>query len=202
MSKTLLSGYTLVLTLALSNHAMAYDINEHLSIGGVLAGAIQCQSVSDAPGVSNACEGAAPLQLEMSFRPTLADEIFFKFGFAAGNGLNEVTPFLIAPWAATLEDDVKDINGRNRDYLLTAWYKHTFSISDSQNLGATLGIIDATHYLDENAYANDEYTQFMNSALTNGPNVFLPSYDLGGVLEWDSGSWYFSWGADEYWRKR
>ncbi len=167
----------------------AYEINEQLSIGGVLAGAIQCQNLSDAPGFSNTCEEAVPFQPELSFRPTEADEVFFKLGFAAGNGMNGKSPFVIAPWAADLEDDLKSINGRNRDTLLTALYKHTFNYGDGHSLGATFGIIDATDYLDENAYANDEYTQFMNSVLTNGPNVFLPSYDIGVALEWDNGPW-------------
>jgi len=168
---------------------LAYEINDQLSIGGVLAGANQCQDISDAPGFSNTCEGAVPVQLEVSIRPTTADEVFLKLGYAAGNGMNGNSPFVIAPWAADLEDDLKNINGRNRDNLLTAWYKHTAIISDEHSVGFTFGIIDATDYLDENGYANDEYTQFMNSALTNGPNVFLPSYDMGAVLEWDNGSW-------------
>lgn len=181
---------SVVLALAIiSTPAAAYDVNEQLSIGGVLAGTIQCQNVSDAPGFSNTCESAIPFQPEMSFRPTAADEVFFKLGFAAGNGLNAESPFVIPSWAAPLEDDLKNINGRNRDTLLTAWYKHTFNESDNTRISATFGIIDATAYLDENAYANDEYTQFMNAALTNGPNVFLPSFDIGAALEWDSGPW-------------
>ncbi len=167
--------------------ASAYAINDRLSVGGVLAGAIQCQRLSGAASDENACKGAAPFQPEVSFRPTENDEIFVKFGFAAGNALNNRSPFAISPWAADLEDDLKNINGRGRNNLLTAWYKHIFNLGDNNSLGATVGIIDATDYLDENAYANDEYTQFMNPALTNGPNVFLPSYDLGVALEWDSG---------------
>ena len=132
--------------------------------------------------------GAVPVQPQVSVKPTETDEIFFKFGFAAGNGLNnEKHLFTLAPWAADLEDDVKNINGRNRDYLLTAWYKHTFSFGEGHTLGFTGGIIDATDYLDENRYANCEYTQFMNEALVNGPNAFLPSYDIGGALEWEIG---------------
>ncbi len=169
--------------------ALAYEINDKLSIGGVLSGAIQCQDVSGAPGSSNACEGAVPFQPELSFRPSDADEVFFKLGFAAGNSMNKKSPFVIAPWAAALKDDVKNINGRNREDLLTAWYKHTFIISDHHSFGTTMGIIDATDYLDENAYGNDEFTQFMNPALTNGPNVFLPSYDIGVAVEWDIGPW-------------
>jgi len=185
-----LTGFIVALSLPMiAIPAVAYEINEQLSVSGVLAGVIQCQDLSDAPGSSHSCEGAAPFQPEVSFRPTGADEVFIKLGFAAGNGLNKTSPLALAPWAADLEDDVKDINGHNRNYLLTAWYKHTFTVGDDQSLGTTLGIIDATDYLDENAYANDEYTQFMNSVLTNGPNVFLPSYDAGVALEWDAGPW-------------
>jgi len=187
MNKIIQSA-ALVLTIN-STPVFAYDINEQLSIGGVLAGAIQCQNVSDAPGFSNTCKSAVPFQPEMSFRPTATDEVFFKLGYAAGNGINVKSPFNISPWAAVMEDDLKNINGRNRDTLLTAWYKHTFNVSNNTSLGATFGIIDATSYLDNNAYANDEYTQFMNAAMTNGPNVFLPSFDIGAALEWDNGPW-------------
>ena len=155
-----------------------------------MAGAGQCQSLSDTDA-DDECRGGLPFQPEFSIRPTESDEFFAKFGFAAGNGLNEASPFVIAPWAADLEDDVKNINGRNRDYLLTVWYKHTASFSAENHLGATFGIIDATDYLDDNAYSNDEYTQFMNGALVNGPHVFLPSYDAGAVAEWDVGAWSF-----------
>ena len=140
-------------------------------------------------GEDNKGRGAIPFQPEFSFQPTEQDEIFAGFGFAAGNGLNGVTDLNLAPWAADLEDDVKDINGRNRDYLLTVWYKHTFEFGKSNALGLTGGIIDSTAYVDENAFANDEYTQFMNEALVNGPNGFAPSYDIGGAVEWELGSW-------------
>jgi hypothetical protein len=161
--------------------ALAYEINDKLSIGGVLAGAYQYQFVDND---ENKGRGAVPFQVEMSFTPDEKNEFFAKFGFAAGNGLNDQTSFTLAPWAADLEDDVKDINGRNRDYLLTVWYKYTFRLSEEHTLGFTGGIIDATDYLDENVYANDEYTQFMNESLVNGPHAFVPSYDIGGALEW------------------
>lgn len=125
----------------LSLNASAYDINEQFSVGGVVAGAVQCQVLSGAPDASNTCKGGAPFQLEVSLRPTDADEVFFKLGFAAGNAFNEITPFVIPPWAAVLEEDVKDINGRNRDYLLAACINiHSVSlmIIASEQLSASL----------------------------------------------------------------
>lgn len=185
MKNKAIFGLALVMPLQYTT-AHAYDVNDSLSLGGVLAVTLQCQNVSHAPGVDDACRTAAPLQPELSFRPTPVDEVFLKLGFAAGHGINDITPFAIAPWAADLEDDVKDINGRGRDHLLTAWYKHTFQFADHHQLGATFGIIDATDYLGENAYSNDEYTQFLNPAFTNGSSGFLPSYDLGVALDWDA----------------
>ena len=163
------------------------EIADKITFSGVIAGAYQYESVSGPSEADDFGRGAMPVQGEVSIKPTASDEIFFKLGFAAGNGLNtENHPFVLAPWAATLEDDVKNINGRSRDYLLTAWYKHMFSFAEKHTLGITAGIIDATDYLYENRYANDEYTQFMNEALVNGP-AFLPSFDIGGALEWEIG---------------
>jgi len=174
----------------MAGSGFGYEINDKFSIGGIIAGIGQYQSISDAP---QDCEsegrGLILFEPEISFTPTDNDELFVKFGFGAGNCLDGEgrSPFMIAPWGGNVQDDYKDINGRNRDYLLTAWYKHTFSFSEDYSLGLTGGIIDATDYMDENAFANDEYTQFMNEALVNGPNAFLPSYDIGGAVEWEIG---------------
>ncbi len=167
-------------------HGGAMEVTDKFAIGGILAGAYQYQDVSDAPGLENTGRSGLAFQPEISFTPTDNDEIFAKFGFGAGNALNDGTsPFTLVPWAADLEADVENINGRERNYLLTVWYKHTFQFDKEHSLGFSGGLIDSTDYLDKNAYANDEYTQFMNEALTNGPNLFGPSYDIGGALEWD-----------------
>ena len=173
----------------------AYDLTEGFAINALLAGAGQCQDAAarlpaenhDDGGrldtFGNICRGGMPVQFELDFMPTENDEFFAKLGWAAGNGLNTASPFQLAPWAADLEDDVQDINGRGRDYLLAAWYKHNFDLGGENSIGATLGIIDTTAYLDGNAYANDEYTQFMNEAFVNAANYNLPSYDAGAALE-------------------
>ena len=169
--------------------ARPYEIGEMLSIEGVLAGAVQYREVSDERSeFGDVARWAAPFQPEISFTPTENDEFFLKFGFAAGKGLGKVTPsFSLSPWAADLEEDVKDINGRNRDYLLTAGYKHKFRFRKDHYIEVSAGIIDATEYVDQNRYANDEYTQFMNQALVNGPGGFAPSYDVGAAVEWEIG---------------
>ena len=164
-----------VLSLCLGNHAVAYEVTDKISVGGIVAGSYQYQSVSNASGFDDKDRGALPVQAEVCFTPTQDDEIFTKLGFGTGNGLKEgVSPFMLSPWAADKEDDVEDINGRSRDYLLTAWYKHTFRFGQDHTMGITGGLIDATDYVDGNAYSNDEFTQFMNEALVNGPNNLVP----------------------------
>jgi porin len=175
----------LALVLFLHGSVWGYDLTEKFSIGGIIGGAYQYQWLD---GDDDKGRGAVVFQPEFSFRPNDNNELFAKFGFGAGNGLNGVTNLRLLPWAAPLEDDYKDINGRNRDYLLTAWYKYTFNFGESNALGLTGGIIDSTDYVDENAYANDEFTQFMNEALVNGPNGFFPSFDIGGAAEWEVGN--------------
>lgn len=180
--------------------AHAYDITDSFSINAVLAATGQCQDPSarlpaedyDESGLLDAfddeCRGGMPFQVELEFNPTDRDQFFAKLGWAADNGLNPVSPFRLAPWAADLEDDVEDINGSGRDYLLTAWYRHAFSLGSDSEVGATFGLIDSTDYLDGNEYANDEFTQFMNEVFVNSGIYSLQSYAPGATLEGVFGS--------------
>ncbi|MGF1615158.1 MAG: carbohydrate porin [Gammaproteobacteria bacterium] len=166
---------------------MGEDGETRFKLGGVMAGIYQYQLLDRDDGGRDQGAGGFAFQPELSFRPTAQDELFVKFGFAADNGLNDKTPLSLGTWGGDFEDDVRGIGGRDRDYLLTAWYKRSFEFSESHQLALTGGLVDATDYLDQNVYSKDEYTQFMNPALVNGPNAFLPSYDIGGVVEWLSG---------------
>ncbi len=167
----------------LDSPAQAYDINEWFSINGIVAGAVPCQELSRDEDDNHTCRGGLPFQPRISIKPSNRNELHAKLGFAAGNGLNPISPFVLEPWAADLEDDVKDINGSGRDYILTAWYKHTIKFGKERSLGLAGGIIDSTDYIDANAYANDEFKQFMNEVFVNDPVSFLPSYDIGGSVD-------------------
>jgi porin len=160
----------------------AYDINDKFSLESTLTGIYQYGDWN-AEDVDDTGRGAGILNLGANFHPTSIDEFYVRLCFAAGNALNDIAPFSLAPYGGDLEDDLKNINGRNRDYLLEAWYKHTFALSESAPLGITGGIIDSTAYIDDNKFANDEFSQFMNDIFVNSTLANLPSYDLGGVAE-------------------
>lgn len=172
-----------------ANQVAAFDLGQSGTVHAVAAASLQCQLIGEGSRGVDACRGAAPLQPELEWHPSARDRLHLKLGFAAGNGLSEVSPFTLSPWAADLEADTRDINGSGRNYLLTVWWRHHFELSPPFGLATTLGLIDSTDYLDNNAYANDEYTQFMNEALVNGPNAFLPSYDPGAAIELEAGRW-------------
>lgn len=158
-----------------------------ISLHGVMVGNFQSLEVQNpAPEVEDGSRGVFVFQPEVTVQRSDHSEFFFKFGFAGGNGVAALSPFVLSPWAADAEDDVKNINGRNRDYLLNAYYKHALSLKNTRWELAG-GIIDATDYLDENAFSNDEFSQFMNESLVNGANVFAPSYDLGGAVRFNGG---------------
>ncbi len=67
------------------------------------------------------------------------------------------------------------------------WYARTFDLPGNSTLKTTLGIIDATAFIDQNRFANDELTQFMNEAFVNNPLANLVSYDYGVAVEWSKG---------------
>jgi len=164
-----------VLIVVISN-SYAYDLTDKFSIGGIMAGVYQGQWVD---GDDNRDRGAFNFEPEFSFRPNDNNEIFAKFGFGAGNGLSADRLVQIH-----VQFCRKPFPGADRRYHR----RHGLCGRKCHSLGLTGGIIDATDYVDENAYANDEFTQFMNEALVNGPNGFFPSYDGGGAAEWEIGN--------------
>ena len=126
----------------------AKELTDKLSLNGVISGALQCQQLSANSTGEDACKLGIPFQPELTYRPSRQDSLFLKLGFAAGNGLNDVSPFNISPWGADLHDDVINVSGSGRNYLLEAWYEHVFEMGHNQSIGLTLGIISASEFLD------------------------------------------------------
>nr|VFK53489.1 MAG: porin [Candidatus Kentron sp. TUN]VFK54832.1 MAG: porin [Candidatus Kentron sp. TUN] len=176
---------TALFTAALSFSASAHDITDNFSVGATITGVLQHGEFSDA-SIKDQSQGTVVTDINVNFQPTDQDEFDLVVSFASGNGLNTVSPYSAhPPYADDLEDDLENINGRKRDYLLTAWYKHTFALSEDTSLGLTGGIIDATGYVDDNEYANDGVGQFMNQAFVNNTLMVPPAFDTGIAGELD-----------------
>lgn len=94
-----------------------------------------------------------------------------------------------------------DFASREAINIIELWYQQ--AISDTLQL--RIGKLDMTGCFghlacpvsfDGNQYANDENTQFLNSALINNPTIPFPDYGLGAILHWDPFEhWYLSFGA-------
>lgn len=173
--------------------AVAYDVTDKLSLEVTGTGIFQYGDFKHTDSrIDDRSSGAVVVDLLGDFHPTDRDEFQVLLSYASGNAFNNDAAqagFTLAPFADDLEDDLRNINGRNRDALLTAWYKHTFG-NKNRSTGLTGGIIDSTAYLDDNAFANDELSQFMNDIFVNNTLLNLPSYDNGGAVEFNSGKWH------------
>ncbi|MCK4463991.1 MAG: carbohydrate porin, partial [Candidatus Omnitrophica bacterium] len=62
--------------------------------------------------------------------------------------------------------------------VVEVWYEHYFF---DKQLAITAGKIDATCYLDQNEYANDETTQFLGRIFKNSPAIEWPADNNLGI---------------------
>ncbi|MEN8152136.1 MAG: carbohydrate porin [Planctomycetota bacterium] len=164
---------------------------DRLSLSGIAVAVYQYAFMDD--DYDDLGRGAFSVEPVISYQLSEDGMFLMHFGFGAGNGLAAESPFTQAPWKGDVEDDFTDINGRNRDHFMRAWYRHSFALGESEDDGTvavTGGITDSTDYVDGNAYANSELTQFMNSTFVNSHAGFLPAYDLGVAVEADFDGWY------------
>jgi porin len=160
------------------------SIEDRLTIGGIMAGTYQFQSASG----ENVDGGVVTVRPTIEFELSDRDLLHLTFGLAGGNAINDVSSFALSPLAKDVEQDLRDVNGSGRDYIQTAWYQHTTEFGGG-SLAIVGGIIDSTEYLDQNAFANDQYTQFMNEAFVNAPVGFYQSYSPGVALAWTDETW-------------
>jgi len=173
--------------------AHAERLSEALALDIVATGVYQAgelEPASDEDELTGVVDGT------LTFQPSDADTFSATASFAENNALNDEAPVSLAPFADDLEDDLENISNRDRDYLLTAWYRRSMNFSGQSGVAVTAGLIDTTAYLDQNAYANDEVGQFMNDIFVNNTLLNLPSYDLGAAAEVSLAG---DWSANAVW---
>jgi hypothetical protein len=181
--------------MVLSFPASSIEFGEFVTIDAALRGIVQHGRYNNATNekgesLDRETGGAAIGDLEIDISPTSRDTFWTRLRFARGNSLNNIGGIKINPYNGPLEDDVRNINDSGRNYLLEVWYRHTFSPGGDTSLAVTGGIIDSTNYIDENRYANDENSQFMNPVFATPDNsIGSPSYDPGGVLQLYANQW-------------
>lgn len=103
--------------------------------------------------------------IALSFEPIRDGSVFLRAhageGDGADYGLDDTTA--LHADLNTLNDDNPEEGGID---LLEAFYEHHFL---DEVLGITFGKTEGLRFLDGNAFANDEYTQFVGKAFVNNP---------------------------------
>lgn len=177
----------------LSSYAL--ELRDNMSVSGTVTGVYQwlkfTKGYVDEVDSKKKDRGSSVIDFNVSYKPNEEGMFFLRASFAKGNGLKEVSPFILSPNSDDLSGDLKNINGHKRDHLLELWYGHKFEIREDMYLKIQGGIIDSTAFIDENVYANSEINQFMNAALVNNPIANRPTYDLGAVIEIEWDRFYF-----------
>jgi hypothetical protein len=185
------------LLLAAPAAAAGFEVNDQVDITTAFRGLVQLGDYASAHGsggkpLDTATGGAGILDLTASFQPTAADKLFAWGRFAAGNGLNGTGGLALDPYGDPLANDLTDINGSGRNYLLEAWYRHTFPIGAKRSLAATAGIMDSDDFIGGNEYTDEEDTEFMNEGFGYSGTDIFPAYTPGSGLRMDLGQWVLS----------
>ncbi len=174
-------------------HASIATADENpFTFDATATGVLQSGIFDDAAGMDgvelgDTTRGSLVIDMEGTAALGHSGTAYASASLAEGNGVDGVGGVSVRVNADDLEDDVKDINGSGRDYLLEAWYAHHFDIGSSTGLELTGGVIDAARFIDANRVANDENHQFMNEVFVN--RFFLPSYDPGAAVSVTGSGW-------------
>jgi len=149
-----------------------------VAISGVARGGVQ-QVINGRDG-QNKLFGEGSLDVTFLARPMARTTLFVDLEAIAGPGPDQRLGSL-----SRVNTDAETLGGQ--DEKLTArevWLGLRF-INDRLDLFG--GKLDATNYFDRNAFANDETSQFLNSALKNNPLLKQPPNGPGAVVRWDAG---------------
>ena len=182
-------------SIAFSWPVFSFELGKVVTIDAAVRGIIQHGRYNNATNkdgepLDEETGSAAIGDIEIDISPTPRNTIWTRLRFAKGNALNDVGGIELSPYNGPLEDDIKDINGSGRNYLLEVWYRHTFSPGPNTDFSVTGGIIDSTNYIDENRYAGDEDSQFMMPPFATPDNTIgTPSYDPGIAFELHGNQW-------------
>ena len=169
MRKVVLGMLCLAVTMCLAGSVYAEETNflEGLTIGGGIT--LNLQNLQNA----NKAEDGDGNPLDENKTPTLGEysvdlTIEKKFD-------DENTAFIhLETGRGDINYYLNSVAGVNRDAddsgvvsVTEAWFEHKFT----DKFAVTAGIIDPTGAVDDNAYANDETTQFLGSMFRNAANI-------------------------------
>jgi hypothetical protein len=146
--------------------------------------------VDAAMGTQFARRTAGSLDASRSAYALASADLFFTAGlaqytvfFADIVGLSGSPPDTQIPSLTLLNGYTARLVAQNELNLREAWLRTELF---GQRLALTAGRLDLTNYFDQNAFANDESTQFLSDALVNNQMLGLSSNGTGVATEFDA----------------
>ena len=145
--------------------------------------------VDAAMGTQYARRTAGDLEANRTAYALASADLFFTAGiaqytifFADIVGLSGSPPDTEIPSLTLLNGYTARLVTQNQLNLREAWLRTELF---GQKLALTAGRLDLTNYFDQNAFANDESTQFLSDALVNNQMLGLSSNGTGVATEFD-----------------
>jgi hypothetical protein len=145
--------------------------------------------VDAAMATQYARRSAGDLEANRSAYALASADLFFTAGlaqytvfFADIVGLSGSPPDTEIPSLTLLNGYTARLVAQNQLNLREAWLRTELF---GQKLALTAGRLDLTNYFDQNAFANDESTQFLSDALVNNQMLGLSANGTGVATEFD-----------------
>jgi carbohydrate-selective porin OprB len=136
------------------------------------------QSTHNANGETNNDAVDASYSFDLTLLKTFDEHSQTFLHFEQGNGLGVTDELML------FSNVNADANPDESIKIAQAWYEHSFSPKDL-DLVLTIGKIDPTSYIDDNAYANDETTQFLGDMFKKSPAIEFPDNAFGVRLDFE-----------------
>ena len=138
---------------------------------------------------------AASVDLELSTEFSATDRAYVLLEMGSGkNPESEIPSFsgIIDEGLSMVPVETDDGDVR----VSEAWYEKEFPLGAGK-LRLRFGKIDITTDVDQNAYANDEVSQFLSPVFVNNPAVEWASYSFGVILAYESENWSLTLGYED-----
>jgi hypothetical protein len=159
---------------------------EFLSINGSLLGTIQW--IANADKAQGSVFGAGSLDLNVIVRPSDSVRLFLDAEGLVGPGPDQRLGTL-----SRLNTDADRLEGRDTALVIRELFLRVTWLDE--HIRFSIGKLDVGHYFDRNFLAEDETTQFLDTALLNSPMLKPPPNGPGAALRASVADWRFAFGV-------
>jgi Carbohydrate-selective porin, OprB family len=138
------------------------------------------QQVANAEEGQNQLFAEGAVDLTLLYHPMVWTTLFIDFEAIAGPGPDKKLGSL-----SRVNADAETLGGQDEKLTVREGWIWLKFFKD--RLDFFVGKLDLTNYFDRNLFANDETTQFLNTALVNNAMLKQPLNRAGVTLRWDAG---------------